>query len=295
MLLNIRENFPFPIAYRFALMQDEINPHRKFLLLLDVFDVVIRYLATVLIAEYVHQGTPADAVDRLHIETLVKKPSLGDWVHLLQERLRFAWNENQPLFMPELMAAYVQEGKQFRLSSPARQISEFVSLRNTYKGHGVVEDEATYARLYRENWPKLEQILSASSFLADYLLVVPFSQNDYRVCRGASPEFFPIDIPLAIEDCPFWEEALWLVAANTGRQLLLWPFSLYAIAKVDEIYFYDGSQTGKGGEIRRAKYLGFQKNIPPLVCRQGGGRIRSNHLVVAIFSGKMPAYPSGPP
>lgn len=278
---KIRASFPFPIAFRFALMEEEVSAHRKFLLMLDVFEVAIRYLATVLVAEYAHQPTQTEVVDRLLLERLLKKMSLGDWTHLFRETLRYYWTQKRIPFLQELQGFYLQRDKQFKLSPGALAIDEFVSIRNTYKGHGVVEDEETYADLYRKFRQKLDQWLGDLSFLAQYHLLVPFSrekQGGYYLCHGDSNKFSELTaISLPAGSQTSIEELVWLLDTKTNTPLLLWPFSIFSIARIDEIYFYDGCQANRRGEIREIKYLGFQKNVPPLICRAGceGSRVIS--------------------
>ena len=268
---KVEKYFPFPIAYRFTLMKEEVNSHRKLLFMLDVFEVTVRHIALVLTSDYLRRLTKSDQMDSFYIRRLLKNVSLGDWVQIIRETVRFYWDQQQTPFIESLLDIYLEPQEKFKFSEVARYAEDFVNFRNLYKGHGVVEDEDTYEKLYEDNIPKLEKFLQAFECFSEYQLVVPSVSEEgieYLICQGNSPKFkTSTELSLPIQDMTFFEETVWLVKKD--QHLLLWPFTVFSIGKIDEVYMYDGAQLHKSGEIRQIKYLGFQKNIAHLMYRKG--------------------------
>ena len=84
----VKKKYPFPIATYYAKMQKEemliskkkSSYQKLFLSMIDAFEITLRFLGVVVIKEYIDTEKLNEKFNKLLIEKLFKKMSLGDWL-----------------------------------------------------------------------------------------------------------------------------------------------------------------------------------------------------------------------
>jgi hypothetical protein len=149
-----QESLPFPVAFTKRKLQMTTDPMRKFLLLIDHFDSLVR--TATLVAGRILLGNefPAFADE----QELSARPSLGHWVAALQALSRLpAMREKLNLALPgdfaQRIEVVVQRAAEGRI----------VQLRNEHRGHGYCD---CHDQAYRETF---EVCMPAISFIEETL------------------------------------------------------------------------------------------------------------------------------
>jgi hypothetical protein len=199
---DILYRYPYPIA----LTYHNANNAREVMAAHDqrlkLFEVTLKYLASVVIAQYVRQAGDDERVNR----TLrgLSRPSLGQWNGFLREILTYyeRAGKRDALFIPDMYEAYFQKSKerpslcrayntlrnflQGRDDSRTTSISlrQFFDLvinyRNKTVGHGALT-RLQCEPLIEPFFEGLEEMLGQLTFLRDHRLVYI---EDVRLRRG---------------------------------------------------------------------------------------------------------------
>ncbi len=159
------QQLPFPIAVVQRKIANAANNTQKFSLLIELFEVVIRFIALVHLADYINNRKQA-AVVAEQVPDIKKlyAPALGDWVGIFRA---FAHIKSAPESTP-----FLAEIKNFRLDKYQRTLQEFVDIRNaSLRGHGGTLTEDEYELRFQEHAPKVYDLISSLGFLANYTLV----------------------------------------------------------------------------------------------------------------------------
>jgi hypothetical protein len=156
---------PFPIAVVQRKIRNAPNNTQRFSLLIELFEVVIRFIALVHLADYVNSRKQAAVVTEQVPD--IKKlfaPALGDWVSIFKAFARIKSGAGSTPFLAEI--------KTFRLDKYERTLQEFVDIRNaSLRGHGATLTEEEYELRFQEHAPKVYDLVSSLGFLANYTLV----------------------------------------------------------------------------------------------------------------------------
>ena len=157
--------------------------------MIDLFDVVVRFIVLVNLADYLSSRKEAEAmiqeipqIDRL------SAPSLGDWVDLFKSLSRYYASFNSRPFLKEI--------KDFKLDRCITTLNEFVNLRNdSLRGHGATQTEEEYGIKFQEHSPKLDKLIEELGFLANYQLVKTAKMEKHG-------DFFSIEVQELMGDNP---------------------------------------------------------------------------------------------
>ena len=227
------KEFPFPIAIVSRKMGNEANGMRSFFLLLDLFEVVIRFIVLVQIAEVMRGSQQTGAIAKNRGLSQLSEPTLGTWVNLFRQLRRFP-TENP----------FLKEIKELNISDT---LENFLELRNEIKGHGSTLAEAYYKSIFEQHIGEIEQLLRKVSFLRDYWLVKPISmENDSAYFRvsvwkltGGNPNFDKRNIrstkPLPTNKVVYLNQKL--------ESLVLHPYVILEMCKQcerEELLLFDG-------------------------------------------------------
>lgn len=139
--------FPFPIAITRRKISGTTEPFRRFLMLLDHFDALVR--CTVITAGSIAMGT--GFAEFFREKGLSERPALGHWV----EALRYL-SKKREAAIPTLPAALLA-----RIQKVVERADEagIVSLRNERRGHGYCDcRDSTYQSLFIEHLPTVTDI-----------------------------------------------------------------------------------------------------------------------------------------
>jgi hypothetical protein len=159
------QQLPFPIAVVQRKITNAPNNTQKFSLLIELFEVVVRFIALVHLADYINNRKQAAAVAE-EVPDIKKlfAPALGDWVSIFKA---FAHMKAAPESTP-----FLAEIKNFRLDKYQRTLQEFVDIRNaSLRGHGGTLTEDEYELRFQEHAPKVYELIASLGFLANYTLV----------------------------------------------------------------------------------------------------------------------------
>jgi hypothetical protein len=246
------KEFPSPIAIVSRRLGNEANGMRSFFLLCDLFEVAIRFIVLVQIAEVMRgsESQQSEAIARNSgLEKLSEtKTTLGVWVNLFRQLRRFP-TENP--FLKEIKAIDIKD----------KWLEDFKDLRNNIKGHGPTLAEAYYKSIFEQNIGKLEQLLRTVSFLKNYWLVKPFPTvcdgTHHRIparnLMGDNPIFdirhihSPNELPT--------DEVIYLSGLEP---LTLHPYVILEMCKEcdrEELLLFDGFSKESEKDI---KYLGYE-------------------------------------
>ena len=163
---TVDQKFPFPLAYCFRSMQSELSWTRKFYLMLELFEAIIKYTTFVLIATLPQAVEPhfeqtSNLLNKLSI------PATGDWHSACFGLLRTLRKSSSPMFVKSFLDALTPA-----IIKRAYEASEhFVGLRNDTRGHGTLEHDPKYQQLYEENLDRLQILLEFTAPLANYQLI----------------------------------------------------------------------------------------------------------------------------
>ena len=186
------KQLPFPIAVVQRKIRNAPNNTQKFSLLIELFEVVIRFIALVHLADYINNRKQAALVAEQVPD--IKKlfgPALGDWVSIFKAFARIKSGADSTPFLAEI--------KTFRLDKYQRTLQEFVDIRNaSLRGHGATLAEEEYELRFQEHAPKVYDLVSTLGFLANYTLVKTGQMEK-------DGDFFNIAVHTLMGDNPHFE------------------------------------------------------------------------------------------
>ena len=198
---DITDLYPYPIATAYLKLYQTGDPTGRHERLKDLFEVTIKYLASIVLAQYVRDrladgatyGSPAVDAALLNL----KRPSLGHWVGLLRDVLAhyIKIKQQSALILPELYDVVFQkrnksespalvaafnhlraeytpkEGGDVQATTLRDFLDKFVTYRNKQIGHGTAQTVQFYQQKLDLLTPALEEMLLAMSFLSQWPLL----------------------------------------------------------------------------------------------------------------------------
>ena len=179
---------PFPIAIVSRKVANAANHTQRFSLLIELFEVVIRFIVLVQVADHLSGSQAAEVLAKYPELSKLSKPSLGTWVNLFRSLSEF-----------QTASAFLKEVKMLKVNEYRKTIDEFVNLRNeSFKGHGATLTEAEYELKYQEHAPSIDQLVNKMSFLASYRLVKTGSMEK-------DGDYYRISVQSLMGDNPLFE------------------------------------------------------------------------------------------
>ncbi len=199
---DILYRYPYPIALTYHNADNAREVMAAHDQCLKLFEVTLKYLASIAIAQYVRQAGDDDKVNR--VLRGLSRPSLGQWNGFLREVLTYydRAGKRDALFIPEIYETYFQKSKErpalchayntlrnflqgrndSRLTSISlRQFCDLViNYRNKTVGHGAL-NRVQCEPLVVPFFEGLEEMLGQLFFLREHRLVYI---EDVRLRRG---------------------------------------------------------------------------------------------------------------
>ncbi|MFZ5915962.1 MAG: double zinc ribbon domain-containing protein [Chloroflexota bacterium] len=199
---DILYRYPYPIALTYHNAQNAREVMAAHDQRLRLFEVVLKYLASITIAQYVRQEGNDERVN--HALQDLSRPSLGQWNGFLREILSYYDRaaRRDALFIPEMYEAYFQKSKErpalCRTYNTLRNLVEnrtdsaltalslrqffdlMITYRNKTVGHGALS-QAQCEPLVEPLLDGLEEMLGQLTFVRDHRLVFI---EDVRLRRG---------------------------------------------------------------------------------------------------------------
>jgi hypothetical protein len=222
---RVDREYPFPLAYCFRSMQVELSYTRKWLKLLELHEVAIRYLTLSLLAAVRLSKVQASAVTK----TLpnLGRATLGNWHQAGFTLIRHLRGDADQAFF----AHFLTELTDKQVKTAVARSSALVEARNDTKGHGNLEGEAGYQQLFEQHQADLEGLLDFVAPLASYTLLhvgdglrrrAGVSRFPAKRLMGSHP-IFPVELTETREEV---DTDCLLFDPRTGRYLSLYPFFL---------------------------------------------------------------------
>jgi hypothetical protein len=204
------QQLPFPIAVVQRKIANAPNNTQRFSLLIELFEVAVRFIALVHLADYVNnRKQPAVIAEQVPDIKKLFAPALGDWVNIFKA---FARIKSAPHSAP-----FLAEIKNFGLDKYQRTLQEFVDIRNaSLRGHGATLTEEEYELRFQEHAPKVFDLVSSLGFLSNYTLVKTGQMEK-------NGDFFKVAVHYLMGDNPHFEAGYITVRTplDTNRVLYL--------------------------------------------------------------------------
>lgn len=252
------QTLPFPIAVVYRKIINAPNNTQRFSLLIELFEVVVRFIVLVILADYLTSPKEGQAmIQEIPEIGRLSAPTLGDWVSLFKSLLHHYENTDSLRFLKQI--------KDFNLDRYAKTLDEFVNIRNvSLRGHGTTQTEAEYEMRFQEHSPKLYKLIDGLRFLANYRLVK-------TGLMGRRGEFFKISVQILMGDNPHFASDYVLLRTPLetdkvlylnpiGESLVLHPYIVLELCpecKRPEVLLLDKFQG------QRITYLAYESGHKP--------------------------------
>jgi len=267
----LKEQFPFPISQVFTSFEHELDYHRKFRLLIQLYEVIIKYAAIVNISFIISQSEKEPLISQALTKKL-KRPSLGDWVSILITSLKESAGINK-ILSPFSKEDILKKSKNFLDESKPtlsliQSLSEIVELRNSWTGHGAVRSVYEYKLEIDKQLSTLYTLLNRMSFLSkcNSFLILSSDYNEFgdgdiykiRVFNGLSIQDNELETPRRLAEGQKDEMIRYIYFHNIDNNTItnLYPFLSYMFCgscKRERFFFYNS--TKNNGKI---SYLSFE-------------------------------------
>ncbi len=257
---EVLSSFPYPISSRFTkLGTDECldaGPLRLQYIWLTS-EAICRFLGVVVLCEcrQLVETKPELAIRfPNHFLESFKRPSWGTWIAIIREGLKYLYQHQATLLMPELHDFYFDRHQ--KPSRAAKALDDALALRNAYS-HDKLKalHQHQFVALCEQSYPLMETALEASHFLLDYELVF-ISQIKVNKCRN-QPSRFHHHIKKIMGENDEFKGARDELAFNmdTHAALLLNPDSKHFLnldpllvyeakaGKAPDVFFYNGMRS----------------------------------------------------
>jgi hypothetical protein len=183
------QTLPFPIAIVYRKVANAANHTQRFSLLIELFEVVIRFVVLAQIADYLSGPHRADAIAKIPELSKLARPSLGNWVNLFRSLAQFSAGGTP--FLREIATLKVNEYQ--------KTVEQFVHIRNeSFKGHGATLTEDEYEQKIFEHAPPIYDLVTKMGFLAGYRLVKTGPMNK-------DGDFYKTPASILMGDNPIFE------------------------------------------------------------------------------------------
>jgi hypothetical protein len=272
---RIITSYPYPLATPYRALTEQESATAAFGCLLDTFEAMIHFLATVAVSAYLRAGVGDTESNRLLLERLSKEGwSVGDLWGLLRDTIRHTPALAEHLPYPEMVRYLVTPmGK---LTRSACVLESFVSLRNRVWGHGTGREESFFAEVLPANRARLEEELVRADWLASWDLIRPVRISEAGEVTAADLlrgerrlKNRPFSLQLEPSDLEGGdvraERSLLLVDPDRKRYLPLFPLALFPFhLRSQGVFFLQRPQWKREGgqrKLRRASYVAYESGL----------------------------------
>jgi WD40 repeat protein len=317
---RIVTTYPYPVARPYSALTEKERPMEAFGGLMDAFESLVHFLATVAVSAYLRSGRSVAECDRHLLDKFLKGVwSTGDLYALLRDTVRLAGDCGGRLPYAELPPyLFTPRGKP---TASNQVLGAFVTLRNRAWAHATGRDEAFYADILPANLARLRGELARAAWLIGWELIRPVQIDPAgRVTRADvlmgnwRRKARPYELAVGAEDLEGHggpvraEKSLLLVAPDRDRYLPLFPLSLFHFQlSAQGVYFLqrlEWQPARDARKVRRAAYVAYESELRDHEESPGdlAARILEQHirrLETALgrveHTGAEPADPAGPP
>ncbi|MBN1814417.1 MAG: hypothetical protein JXA14_21435 [Anaerolineae bacterium] len=258
LLQLVRGRYPFPIGHAYTYMESRIDPGDRYLALLTCFEVTLKTIASIALANFVRDIQQDPQFGNVHLfqgltDTLDRPLSLGHWHELLRLTLRPYHAGRERLVVPPLFDFYYRVTEQGNVKTQQRNastIQRFIEERNEEAHHRNRSQTSTFQRrsALGELKGELDALLGELEFLGNYpLLYVEHAEHrqgqwDYRA-NFASGNNYPFPQGTWSTSLAVNSHRCLLIDEPTTAVLELDPFMIISSEgrlQQPDIFFFDG-------------------------------------------------------
>jgi len=277
---RILDAYPFPVAVPYHALSRPQGPAGAFGCLLDTFESLVHFLATVAISAYLRTGMFEAPLNKVLLELLCKNRgwATGDLFALLRTTLQHAdgWQEHLPY--PLVGHFFTLERRPTAASEVLDAFTDLAHLRNRQWGHSTSRSDEVFADILEPNRERLQQQLARMPWLADLQLVRPVVIEAGQVKRAdllnGCTERVKRPFALALQPGDLAEnggpvradrESLLLVARDRQTYLPLFPLALVPTHLKRQVPFFlqDSRWRDVDGFLRidKAVYVSYSSGL----------------------------------
>jgi|GEM_PF-6714880 hypothetical protein len=165
----LKASFPYPISQVYSSFSHEIDYHRRFHLLIQLYEVTIKYLAIIALSTVIAANEEIEQL-KIGIEKRFRRPSLGDFVSIID--IILSQSEKFPAILYPQKKDDLLKRQSNYIDNEAPKInintllSNIVKLRNDWTGHGAVRSVYEYKVEIENQIPLIFTLLNRCQFLA---------------------------------------------------------------------------------------------------------------------------------
>jgi prenyltransferase beta subunit len=180
----LHRRFPYPISYSFFQYEHELDFHRKFQLLIQLYEVLIKYASIVSLAGYLSQNGDDTSINNA-LQSEFQRPSLGSWASLLESLIKTSGHEGgilYPMSPDEIIRSRSNHiDTSIGKCNLSQELSRIVRLRNENSGHGALKSLFEYRRMVENEELFLLSFIQRMSYLSRYnsFLVLASEFDDF--------------------------------------------------------------------------------------------------------------------
>ena len=266
----LQERFPYPISHGFFVYQHELDHHRRFDLMLQLYEVCIKFSAIVGLSGFLLQRETDPSVVHF-VERNFRMPSLGHWTALLLKLLKTSKGFER-LIAPQSPEEIIGDHKLYLHPddthlSLGEALDGIVQMRNSMSGHGAVRNIHEYKQICDKEEDKIYSFLERFSFLTrgDSFLVLASNYDEFgtedryhiRIFRGLTISDNEFETPNRLSEGQR-DDVRYIYFQNLASNVIvnLYPFLSYmycAECKHERFFFFNNM---KG--LEAASYLSFE-------------------------------------
>ena len=270
---NLKNHFPYPISQVYFSFTHEIDYHRKFQYLIQLFEVILKY-TTITCLSSILAANEHNEKFRIALNGNIRLPYLGQWQSILEIILTHS-EKVRTIFHPEDKEELLK--KQFNYLDPeshkklnlSETLSEFVTLRNKWSGHGAIRSVYEYKMEIEAKLPLIFSLLNRFLFLArcNSFLILSSDYNEFgdgdlykiRVFNGLDILDNDLEIQKRLSEGEREKMIRYVYFHNTENNTIinLYPFLSYMFCpecKRERFFFYNGTNSNN----ENIYYLSFE-------------------------------------
>jgi WD40 repeat protein len=301
---RIIDTYPGPIATPYRAFVEQHSPASAFGCLLDTFEGLLHYLATVVVSSYFRAGLFDEHCNRVLLEKFFKQEwSAGDLAWLLDQTVRCSGDCRGQLPYAELPAYLFTEQK--KPSASHQVLAALVSLRNRVWGHGAGRTDDFFQPLLEPHRKMLEAELARMAWLTSWELILPSIIDEQGVVREADllmgerlRSRRQYELQLAQEDLDPDDtvvrvgRSLLLVDGTRHRYLPLFPLALFHFELSRQgTYFLQRLRWNapeEGRRLRKAVYVAYDARLTNYEEQAGDPAVASLESWVKRLHSQLP-------
>ena len=240
----IIDKYPTPFAYIYREIKSGMTPIKKFLRLMNLFEIFLKFSAIILICDHFENIKTNESI-YAEFNTIITRPALGNWFNLIKLMLKITVNPQDRIIGKKIVKFFTKKNK--------KMISTLIEIRNKHVGHGEQLSDYEYKKLAAECEQSIKNLLSGLKFFADFRLcsvsnltkIKNIYKHNIKECIGSNTNFILIKKDLKI-DLPCNEMLLY--NEKNESFLKLHPFVIMEYCDTcgrEEIFFYSKLQNEK--------------------------------------------------